>query len=121
MPTPRGFLFFMTAIAAANVSWSSGQTIAETCLWEGHAPACNGECKPGFALIKRDGEGDGKKCVTGTKAYCCKTSDVVVRGTAPACKGKCKAGEEMLGESDRGANGIKCLTGKAALCRLAVE
>ena len=55
---------------------------ADTCLWEGRAPACNGECRPGYTLTRRDQEGDGKKCVTGTKAYCCLTSDIIIRGTA---------------------------------------
>lgn len=64
--------------------------------------------------------GDGNKCLTGTKAYCCKTSDVIIRGTAPFCIGKCKDGEEMLGNSDYGPNGNKCQTGKAAICRFKV-
>lgn len=95
--------------------------VADTCLWEGKAPACNGECRAGYTLVKRDKEGDGKKCVTGTKAYCCLTSDVIIRGTAPFCNGKCKEGEEMMGDSDYGPNGKKCETGKAAVCRLPVK
>lgn len=94
---------------------------AQTCVWEGKAPACNGDCRPGYTLAERDKSGDGKKCVTGTKAYCCKTSDVIIRGSAPFCNGKCKTGEETLGESEFGPNGNKCQTGKAAICRLAIN
>jgi hypothetical protein len=93
---------------------------AQACIWEGKAPACNGECRPGYTLVLRDKEGDGKKCVTGTKAKCCLTSDIIVRGAAPLCNGKCKAGEEMMGDSEYGPDGKKCATGKAAICRLAV-
>lgn len=84
-------------------------------------PACNGECRPGYTLTKRDKSGDGNKCVTGTKAYCCLTSDIIIRGTAPFCNGKCKEGEEMMGDSDYGPNQKKCTTGKAAICRLKVS
>ena len=89
-----------------------------TCLWEGKAPACNGECRPGYTLIKRDKKGDGKQCITGSKAYCCHSSEIVIRGTAPFCNGKCKAGEEMMGDSDKGPDGKSCKTGKAAICRV---
>ncbi len=92
-----------------------------TCLWEGRAPACNGECRPGYTLVRRGKSGDGKKCVTGSKAKCCKTSDIIIRGTAPLCNGKCKKGEERLGDSDYGPNGKKCRTGNAAICRINVN
>lgn len=92
-----------------------------TCLWEGKAPACNGECRPGYTLVERDKKGDGKKCVTGTKARCCLTRDVIIRGTAPFCNGKCKEGEEMMGDSDYGPDGKECQTGKAAICGLKVK
>jgi len=113
-----------TVLAALSIIWLTGASVpalAETCLWEGKAPACNGECRPGYTLVKRNKEGDGKKCVTGTKAYCCKSSDVIIRGTAPFCNGKCKEGEEMLGDSDYGPKGEKCETGKAAICRISVR
>lgn len=99
----------------------SPASVAETCLWEGKAPACNGKCRPGYTLIKQDKRGDGKACLTGRKAYCCLTSDIIIRGTAPLCNGKCKVGEELLGFQNRGPNGKKCRTGKAAICRLAVK
>ena len=96
-------------------------TASEVCIWEGRAPACNGKCKPGYTLIKTSKRGGGKKCWTGKKAYCCKTSELIVRGAAPFCNGKCKAGEEMLGKTDRGTNGKKCLSGKAAICRIPMD
>jgi hypothetical protein len=88
------------------------------CFWEGKAPLCNGDCNPGYTLTRRDDKGDGDKCVTGTKAYCCKTSEIRIEGTAPLCNGKCKVGEETLGPSDYGPNGKNCVTGKAAICRI---
>ena len=105
----------------ASLAAPPPRAAADTCLWEGKAPACNGECRAGYTLVKRDKDGDGKKCVTGTKAYCCLTSDVIIRGTAPFCNGKCKEGEEMMGDSDYGPSGKKCETGKAAVCRLPVK
>lgn len=89
---------------------------AGPCFWEGKAPICNGDCEPGYTLTKRDKQGDGDKCLTGTKAYCCKTSEIRIEGTAPLCNGKCKVGEETLGESDYGPNKQKCETGHAAIC-----
>ena len=86
------------------------------CVWEGKAPACNGKCSAGFKVIKRDKSGDGKKCVTGSKAYCCLTNAVKTRGKAPFCAGKCKPGEVRVGDSDKGENGNQCQTGKAAVC-----
>lgn len=103
------------------LAFGSAAFADKTCLWEGRAPACNGECRAGYTLAKRDKAGDGKKCVTGTKAYCCLTRDVIVRGTAPFCNGKCKEGEEMMGDSDYGPDGKKCQTGKAAICGLKVK
>lgn len=116
----------MVAVAVMGmflISGYSNQVAAQqACIWEGKAPACNGKCRPGYTLTKQDKRGpDGaKKCLTGTKAYCCKTSDVIIIGTAPACNGKCGVGQETLGKSDYGPNGKKCITGKAAICRLAI-
>ena len=105
-----------TLVAMVMLCVGSIASASDICRWEGTAPACNGECDPGYTLVKRGKEGDGKKCITGTKAYCCKTSEIRTDGKAPFCNGKCKPGEEMLGDSDKGENGNKCLTGKAALC-----
>jgi len=119
--THKMFVGALLSLSVFLLTGYSAQSIAETCIWEGKAPACNGDCRSGYTLAKRDKEGDGNKCVTGTKAYCCKTSDIIIRGTAPACNGKCKEGEESLGDSDYGPNGKKCLTGKAAICRLPIQ
>lgn len=113
-------LFF----SALTIVWlfSNAQVAtAQTCVWYGTAPACNGACPAGFTLAQRDKEGDGRKCVTGTKAYCCLTSVTTIRGNAPFCNGKCRLGEEMLGDSDYGPNGNKCVTGKAAICRVSTN
>jgi len=93
------------------------------CIWDGTAPLCNGDCKPGYTLVKRDKQGPAgaKKCATGTKARCCLTSDIRVVGKAPLCNGKCPVGEETLGQSEYGEDGNKCATGHAAICRLAVK
>jgi len=92
-----------------------------TCLWEGRAPLCNGACRQGYELMKRDKAGDGDKCVTGTKAYCCLVHETVIRGAAPFCNGKCKVGEEYFGEIDHGPDGKQCVTGKAAICGVVVK
>ena len=93
----------------------------EPCIWNGTAPLCNGDCEPGYTLVQRDkrGPADARKCTTGTKARCCVTADVQIVGKAPFCNGsKCPVGRETLGESDYGHDGDKCVTGKAAICRL---
>jgi len=86
------------------------------CIWEGKAPACNGKCRAGFKNIKRSKKGNGKKCITGTKVYCCPVAHIIIRGKAPICNGKCKPGETRVGDSLEGENGNKCKVGKAAQC-----
>ena len=120
MTMKRGMVHLLFGLAMIFYISANAPAAVAQCLWEGKAPACNGECRSGYTLTLRDKEGDGKKCLTGTKAYCCNTSDVIIRGTAPFCNGKCKEGEEMLGDSDYGPNGNKCQTGKAAICRFKV-
>jgi len=91
------------------------------CVWNGTAPLCNGDCEPGYTLVKRDkrGPADARRCTTGTEARCCLTSDIQIVGKAPFCNGsKCPVGQETLGESDYGHDGV---TGKAAICRLPVR
>jgi hypothetical protein len=41
------------------------------CVWVGTAPFCKGRCGPNTVEKARSETGDGKPCVTGTKAYCC--------------------------------------------------
>jgi hypothetical protein len=112
-------LMFLSLVPVSFAA--SPASASDTCLWEGRAPFCNGECRPGYTRVQTDKSGDGDKCATGTKARCCLTDAVVIRGTAPFCNGKCKVGEERLGDSDYGPNGNKCETGKAAVCGLPVN
>jgi len=44
----------------------------EKCYWDGEAPFCGGRCPHGFYTKARDKYGDGKKCWSGEKHYCCK-------------------------------------------------
>ena len=87
-------------------------------MWRGAAPFCSGSCPKGWAEEKRDKQGPAgaKKCVTGTKAYCCFVQVTEVFGKAPACDGNCPTGWTRQGDSDVGENGQKCVTGKAAIC-----
>lgn len=110
-------LVISALVLTANVS----TVLAKVCVWEGKAPICNGKCRPGYTRITGSKRGDGKKCLSGKKAYCCKTSELIIRGTAPFCNGKCKKNEEMLGKSNRGPKGKKCITGKAAICRVSMD
>jgi hypothetical protein len=43
----------------------------ERCEWRGSAPFCGGECAADEREASRNDRGDGYRCVTGTKAYCC--------------------------------------------------
>lgn len=45
----------------------------ETCKWHGTAPVCKGSCPLGHHEKLRNVRGDGKKCASGSKAYCCPT------------------------------------------------
>ncbi|KJA17782.1 hypothetical protein HYPSUDRAFT_45966 [Hypholoma sublateritium FD-334 SS-4] len=44
---------------------------SKKCYWAGTAPFCMGVCRPGDVLVRRSAFGDGARCWTGTKAYCC--------------------------------------------------
>ena len=90
--------------------------LAGVCMWKGNAPACNGKCPAGFTMVKKDKKGIGTLCVSGWKAYCCSSDDIVIRGRAPTCNGICQPGETTIGYQKKGANGNKCLTGQAAMC-----
>ncbi|KAF4957177.1 hypothetical protein FGADI_3242 [Fusarium gaditjirri] len=46
-----------------------------SCRWEGTAPYCEGECKPGWSERERSLCGDGRCCWTGLKALCCEDED----------------------------------------------
>ena len=46
----------------------------EACTWVGTAPFCKGSCPAGFKARLSDVRGDGAKCVTGLKFYCCRSA-----------------------------------------------
>uniref|UniRef100_T1JF24 LCN-type CS-alpha/beta domain-containing protein n=1 Tax=Strigamia maritima TaxID=126957 RepID=T1JF24_STRMM len=41
------------------------------CQWEGQAPFCAAQCSSGYKTCKTHSSGDGARCWTGEKAYCC--------------------------------------------------
>ena len=46
----------------------------ESCNWFGTAPFCKGRCPAGFRSSLVSTRGDGAKCVTGHKVYCCQNT-----------------------------------------------
>ncbi len=107
----------LALVFAFAAFFMAGEALAKkSCDWFGKAPFCNGKCPSGFKKIKTGKKGDGKKCATGKKAYCCRAAEIVVRGTAPLCNGRCKKGEIKVGTQKTGPKGKKCVTGKAAIC-----
>ena len=46
---------------------------SNSCKWYGTAPFCGGSCPLGQYQVLRSRRGDGKKCATGNKVYCCPT------------------------------------------------
>lgn len=112
----RMIRFLQALVASVALSLTLAPAAQAKCVWEGKAPLCNGKCKTGFKYIRSDKSGNGDKCVTGSKAYCCPDTMVVVRGKAPFCNGECKPGETRVGDSDKGEGGKTCVTGKAAQC-----
>jgi hypothetical protein len=46
----------------------------ESCVWIGTAPFCKGSCPRGFYSKRVDVRGDGAKCVSGLKSYCCQNT-----------------------------------------------
>jgi hypothetical protein len=90
------------------------------CRWEGTAPFCDGKCDSGYTQTKTSKVGDGKKCTTGHKVYCCLTASIHIVGKAPFCNGRCPTGEVTVSYQKQGENGQQCITGKAAVCLLNV-
>ena len=105
-----------TALALTALLATPAAAAPNKCSWEGTAPMCNARCPSGFKVMKRDKKGDGKKCVTGTKVFCCPANITTIRGKAPMCNGKCKPGEINAGTTNKTADGKTCTTGKAAIC-----
>jgi hypothetical protein len=48
-----------------------GERPRPKCRWDGEAPTCFGRCKPTEKEVATDKVGDGNRCITGHKAYCC--------------------------------------------------
>ena len=95
-----------------------------TDYWDGTAPFCRGgPCKPGWHKTKDSKTGDGKRCLSGNKAYCAcdapqptNTCQDYWAGTAPFCKGKCAEGYHETYTSNSGNGGL-CFTGHKAYCQ----
>lgn len=50
-------------------------TPGRTCRWDGTAPFCDGECRPGETQVQPPpGSSSGSACLTGSKVYCCSSS-----------------------------------------------
>jgi hypothetical protein len=114
---PVRTLLLVMGFAGALLVGGAAQA-SNACHWEGTAPLCNGKCDAGYTQTKTSKTGDGKKCSTGHKVYCCFTSSIHIVGKAPLCNGRCPAGEETVGYQKQGENGNTCVTGKAAICAL---
>ena len=113
---PAGMIFMVTGFAGVLLVGAADKAASDACHWEGTAPICSGKCAPGYTQTKTSKTGDGKKCSTGHKAYCCFTSAIHIVGKAPFCKGRCPTGEETVGYQKQGENGNTCVTGSAAIC-----
>ncbi|KAI0665293.1 hypothetical protein C8Q70DRAFT_44250 [Cubamyces menziesii] len=46
--------------------------VVSPCYWDGVAPFCNGACPYGYIDCGRSYRGDGRRCVTGIKVWCCR-------------------------------------------------
>jgi hypothetical protein len=69
---------FVGCLAASFVCLPVTASWAETCVWRGTAPFCDGACVTGETTRRRESEapaGDakfGKSCTTGSKHLCCR-------------------------------------------------
>lgn len=68
----------MKLILLLSISMFIGTCLSQNlddnnCYWSGKAPFCNGKCQNRYSVLKTDKYGDGKKCATGNKVYCCFT------------------------------------------------
>ncbi|KAI0662066.1 hypothetical protein C8Q70DRAFT_624973 [Cubamyces menziesii] len=51
--------------------------VAINCFWFGTAPFCAGECPPDYRFAAGPSEkGDGVRCTTGLKVYCCESRSI---------------------------------------------
>lgn len=65
-------LFFILIIFCINFYLSTALD-ENNCYWSGTAPFCNGKCQGSYSVLNNDKYGNGKKCWTGIKVYCCYT------------------------------------------------
>lgn len=72
VPGPHGQSNLSTENVPLTQNERTGNLASSECFWSGTAPFCEGECPPGFVERDRDEVGDGQRCWTGTKAFCCK-------------------------------------------------
>jgi hypothetical protein len=127
---PRKILAWIVFAFLSFAPWS-GQTVAQTCSWQGTAPLCAGECGAGESeqsrartdpgLIEKTSGARisfGSDCLTGTKALCCKTPHATCRwsGTAPFCAGECKGNETKEAPPEGSSSGASCWTGSKVYC-----
>jgi hypothetical protein len=95
-------------LAASFVLLPVTASWAETCRWDGTAPACNGSCRTGETTRRRESEapaGDttfGKSCFTGSKHLCCKP-DPVPEGSSCVINGVARP-ELSDADCDEGKN-----------------
>src|SRR5437773_2388825 len=114
----------VVVLASVLLAGTSIQSKAQTCHWDGTAPACSGECglqetemtrlsslpdfwEPPFVNMNPP---FGANCVTGSKALCCSTPGRTCRwdGTAPFCKGACRSGETQSAAPEGSSSGNAC-------------
>ena len=53
-----------------------GLTVYGAGAWYGTAPVCEGECPAGTVQVTTDDFGDGFKCYSGNKVFCCPRESV---------------------------------------------
>ena len=58
-----------------TLAWVLVIGVEGDCYWAGTSPFCNAECKTGYRGCYTDAYGDGKKCLTGVKIYCCNAGE----------------------------------------------
>uniref|UniRef100_T1IYS7 Uncharacterized protein n=1 Tax=Strigamia maritima TaxID=126957 RepID=T1IYS7_STRMM len=55
------------------VAFAFNEALDPNCHWDGSAPICDGSCTIYENRCRVDSHGDGKKCLFGQKALCCKS------------------------------------------------
>jgi len=86
------------SISSNSMIMDAEQTPEANCYWAGSAPFCSGTCPVGYREQNKDKKGDGSKCWSGYKAYCCR--DNVVPTSAPAKKVPTKHATSVTSDVD---------------------